>query len=342
MDLRSDTVTQPTPEMLEAMFAAEVGDDVFDEDPTIKKLEQKTADIFGHEAALFCPSGTMTNQIGVRILTQPQHEIMCDKGAHIYFHEGGGLASNSGLSVRLLDGDRGRISSQQIIDNINPIQNIHQPISSLVAVENTHNKGGGSYYTLEMLRDIATTARKNNLKLHLDGARIFNALTETKDDPKETGKLFDTISVCLSKGLGAPVGSVLVSSTENILKAKRVRKSIGGGMRQAGYLAAACIFALDHNISRLKEDHRRAKEIGKSIQSLSYVKEMLPVDTNMIVFTLNDDKPIQTFLNHLLNHNIKAVQFGKQTVRMVTHLHITDQDIEMLAKALKSFGQKVN
>jgi threonine aldolase len=334
MDLRSDTVTQPTPEMLKAMFNAVVGDDVFDEDPTIKKLEQKTAEMFGHEAALFCPSGTMTNQLGVKILTQPGQEIMCDKEAHIFFHEGGGLAANSGLSARLLNGDRGRISPQQIIDNINPIQNLHQPVSSVVAIENTHNKGGGAYYTLERMKDISETARKNKLKLHLDGARIFNALTETKNNTGEVGKLFDTISVCLSKGLGSPVGSVLISNSENILQAKRIRKRIGGGMRQAGYLAAACIYALDHHVDRLKDDHRRAKEIGKAVNSLPFVEEMLPVDTNMIVFRLKEDKPVTEFLNELVKNNVRAVPFGKQTVRMVTHLHITDEDVERLSKLL--------
>ena len=337
IDLRSDTVTKPTPGMLEAMFAANVGDDVFDEDPTIKELEKKVADLFGHEASLFCPSGTMTNQIGVRILTQPQEEILIDKGAHIYFHEGGGLASNSQLSIRLLDGDRGRITPQQIIDNINPIQNLHQPITSIVAVENTHNKGGGSYYSLQQLKDISETARKNKLKIHLDGARIFNALTETKDNTVELGKLFDTISVCLSKGLGAPVGSMLVSSSENILKAKRVRKSIGGGMRQAGYLAAAGIYALNNHVKRLKEDHKRASLIGEELKKLSYVEYVLPVDTNIVVFKLIDEKPIDAFLKYLLSNDIKAVPFGKQLIRMVTHLDFTDDMLEIVVKILRSY-----
>jgi threonine aldolase len=337
IDVRSDTVTRPTPAMLEAMFSAEVGDDVFEEDPTIKKLESKTAAMFGHEAALFCPSGTMTNQVGIRILTQPQQEIILDQGAHIYFHEGGGLASNSGLSVRLLNGDRGRINPQQITDNINPVQNLHQPISSVVAVENTHNKGGGSYYTFAQLKAIVDTCRHNNLKVHLDGARIFNALTETGDDVTETGKMFDTVSVCMSKGLGAPVGSLLVSSAENILKAKRVRKSYGGGMRQAGYLAAACIYALDNNIGRLKEDHKRAKIIGDVLKSKSWVTDMLPVDTNIIVFQLAAEKPVTEFLNYLSNKNIKAVPFGKQLVRMVTHLDFDDDMLEELITAINTF-----
>ena len=337
IDLRSDTVTRPSKDMLEAMFTAEVGDDVFDEDPTVKELEAKASSLFGKEAGLFCPSGTMTNQISIRILTQPQQEVICDKGAHIYYYEGGGIASNSGLSMRLLEGDRGRISVSQIEDNINPPDNIHQPFTSLVAIENTCNKGGGSFYTLQEMKALSDVSRKNNLKIHLDGARIFNAIAETGDSTLEIGKLFDTISICLSKGLGAPVGSLVLSSAENIKRAKRVRKSFGGGMRQSGYLAAAGIYALDNNIKRLTEDHRRAKIIYQALTSLSYINEILPVDTNIIVFSLIDEKPIEHFLNYLTENNIKAVAFGKQTVRMVTHLDFTDEMLDKLILVLNKY-----
>lgn len=335
IDLRSDTVTKPSPGMLAAMFAAEVGDDVFDEDPTIKKLEEKTAKIFGKDAGLFCPSGTMTNQIAIRILTQPQQEVICDHLSHVYYYEAGGIAFNSGCSVRLIKGDRGRLHAREIEENINP-DNIHHTITAVVELENTSNKGGGSYYSLQSIKEIKEVCHRHQLKLHLDGARIFNALEETKDAPSETGKYFDTISVCLSKGLGAPVGSVLLSSKENIRKAKRVRKVFGGGMRQAGFLAAAGIYALDHNIERLKEDHKRAKILGEEIKKLSFVEELFPVDTNLVVFRLSENMKSEDFLKKLFQKNIKAVSFGKQLIRMVTHLDFTDDMLDEFIKTLRS------
>ncbi len=337
IDLRSDTVTRPTPPMLEAMFSARVGDDVFDEDPTVKELEAKAAALFSMEAGLFCPSGTMTNQIGIRILTQPQQEVICDKGSHIYYYEGGGIASNSGLSARLLDGDRGRITPQQIEENINPPESIHQPFTSLVSIENTCNKGGGSYYNLQQMIAISAKSRKHNLKIHLDGARIFNAIAETGDSTKEIGQLFDTISICLSKGLGAPVGSLILSSHENIKMAKRVRKGFGGGMRQSGYLAAAGIYALNHHVERLKEDHKRATVIGDSLKSLSYIDDIMPVETNIVVFRLKQEVSLLHFLDYLSINNIKAVQFGKQTIRMVTHLDFNDLMLDILISVLKDY-----
>ncbi len=337
IDIRSDTVTRPTKGMYDAMMSAEVGDDVFDEDPSVKALEAKVAKMLGHEAALFCPSGTMTNQIGVKILTQPQQEVICDKLAHIYYYEGGGIASNSGLSMRLLDGNRGRISARQVEENINPPESIHQPLTSLVALENTSNKGGGSYYFLDDLKSISEVVRKNNLKFHLDGARLFNALIETKDSLIETGKLFDTISNCLSKGLGAPVGSLLISTKENIQKAKRVRKAFGGGMRQSGYLAAAGIYALDHHIERLKDDHKTAKEIELILKKCNYVEEIFPVETNIVVFRLSNEKSVPHFLNHLSNNKIHALQFGKQLVRFVTHLDFTNEMLSPLETTLLKY-----
>jgi threonine aldolase len=334
IDLRSDTVTKPTKGMLEAMWSAEVGDDVFSEDPSINKLEQKAADIFGMEAGLYCPSGTMTNQTAIKVLTQPQQEVICDVQAHIYKYEAGGMAFNSGVTPRLINGDRGRLSAQDVLDNINP-ENTHFAPTSLVAIENTSNRGGGSYYSLKQISDIHQVVRDNCLKFHLDGARIFNALTETGDNPMDLGRMFDTISVCLSKGLGAPVGSVLLSSKENIQKAKRIRKVFGGGMRQAGFMAAAGIYALDNNIKRLKEDHKRAKQIEDTLKSLSFIDNIMPVDTNIIIFKLNPSITHDDFISKLVSHNIKAAATAKQTIRFVTHLDFNDDMLIELTKVLR-------
>lgn len=333
-DLRSDTFTKPSKGMLEAMWAAEVGDDVFGEDPTVNKLEQKTADTFGMEAGLYCPSGTMTNQTAIKILTQPLQEVICDVQAHIYKYETGGMAFNSGVTARLIDGDRGRLSPQDILNHINA-ENVHFAPTSLVALENTSNRGGGSYYTLYQMKEINELVRNNDLKLHLDGARIFNALAETGDSPEDVGKLFDTISVCFSKGLGAPVGSVLLSSKENINKARRIRKVFGGGMRQAGFMAAAALYALDNNIERLKEDHKRAKQIEATLKELTYIENVLPVDTNIIIFELNRSLSNKDFLGKLAQHHIKALSTSNQTIRFVTHLDFTDEMLGDLVKVLK-------
>ncbi|MEI6815656.1 MAG: GntG family PLP-dependent aldolase [Bacteroidota bacterium] len=335
IDLRSDTVTKPTKGMLDAMWNAEVGDDVFSEDPSINKLEAKAAEMFGMEAGIYCPSGTMTNQTAIKVLTQPQQEVICDVQAHIYKYEAGGMAFNSGVSPRLVNGDRGRMTPQDVIDNINP-ENTHFAPTSLVALENTSNRGGGSYYTMKEMAAIHQVVKDNCLKFHLDGARIFNALTETHDNPKDLGKLFDTISVCLSKGLGAPVGSVMLSSKENIHKAKRIRKVFGGGMRQAGFLAAAGIYALDNNIKRLKEDHQRAKIIETTLKNLTYIESIMPVDTNIIIFKLNNSMTHEDFLAKLAAKNIKAAATTKQTIRMVTHLDFNDDMLDVLVNTLKS------
>lgn len=335
IDLRSDTVTKPSKEMIEAMMKAKVGDDVFDEDPTIKQLEQKIAAIFGKEDAIFCPSGTMTNQIAIKILSQPQQELICDKLSHIYLHEGGGVAFNSGLSMRLLNGDRGRIRAIDVEENINPDQ-VYLPETALVSLENTCNKGGGSCYKLNEIQEIRSVCIKHNIKLHLDGARIFNALTNTGDTSVEMGKCFDTISVCFSKGLGAPVGSALISDTFHIKKARRVRKVFGGGMRQSGFLAAAAIFALDNNRQGLKNDHDRAKIIEKELKKISYIREILPVETNIIVFKLDDKVDSTLFINVLKEKNILVAPFGKQLIRMVTHLDFTEIMLEKLIGELNS------
>lgn len=335
IDLRSDTVTKPTPAMLQAIMNAQVGDDVFEEDASVKMLEQKAAELFGHESALFCPSGTMTNQIAIKILTTPPGEVICESGSHVYYYEGGGIAFNSGLSVRLINGNRGRITADDILDNSNA-DNVHFPKTQLVVLENTCNRGGGSCYELSDLEKISAVCRNKNLKLHLDGARIFNAIIAKGYNPEQTGKLFDSISICLSKGLGAPVGSVLISSHKYIKNAKRIRKILGGGMRQAGYIAAAGIYALEKNIERLKEDHHRAKQIEEILKSVNYIAEVLPVETNIIVFKLKETIITEKFLNYLASKNIKAFSTGKQTIRFVTHLDFTDEMLKVLKKILLS------
>lgn len=333
IDLKSDTVTKPTKGMLEAMFSAEVGDDVFDADPSINALQDKVANLFGMEAALYCPSGTMTNQIGLRVSTQPQDEVICHKHAHIFLYEGGGLAYNSMLSPKLLEGDRGRLTADQIAVSINP-DDIHFPRTSLVSLENTMNKGGGSYYSLEELRKIREVCDENGLALHLDGARLFNAMVESGITPLEFGDIFDTISVCFSKGLGAPVGSVLLGTQVHIKQARRVRKVMGGSMRQAGYLAAACTYALDHHVDRLKEDHHRARIIGQEAAKIPYVKEVYPVDTNIVILALSG-KSEKWMLDQLSSNGVEAVGFGPGLVRFVTHLDFTDAHLEELIKVFK-------
>ena len=335
IDLRSDTITRPTPGMLAAMMSAVVGDDVFGEDPTVYELERKGAQMLGFEAGLFCPSGTMTNQIAIRLLTQPQDEVICDKRSHIYLYEAGGIASNSMVSVALVDGDRGRITPEQIELNIKP-DDIHYPRTALVALENTVNKGGGCYYTMEQMALISVTARKYGLHMHLDGARLFNALAETQENPSEIGNYFDTVSVCLSKGLGAPVGSLLLSSHENIMKAKRIRKVFGGAMRQSGYLAAAGIYSLENHIHRLREDHQKARQIAQMLSEKPFITSIEPVDTNIIIFSISDDMPAQKFLEKLKTNGIYALGFGGNNIRMVTHLDITENIMEELRKRLKA------
>ncbi len=334
IDLRSDTVTRPTPEMLKQMFTAKVGDDVFHEDPTIIELEAKAAAIFGKETGLFCPSGTMTNQIAIKMHTQPGDELLCDVTAHVFNFEGGGVAFNSGVQPRLISGDRGRFTAKQLSDSFHPDAD-WLPRTTLVVVENTCNKGGGSYYKLDDVKEIAKVCKANKINLHMDGARIFNALVETEEDAKEYGNICDSISVCLSKGLGAPVGSVLLGSKGFIANAKRIRKLMGGGMRQGGYLAAAGIYALDNNINRLKDDHKRAKHLGGLLKGKSYIENVLPVDTNIVIFSLNDKMPSANFVAEMAKENILVSVMGNQLVRMVTHLDFTDEMLEITEKVIR-------
>ncbi|MBD8490136.1 aminotransferase class I/II-fold pyridoxal phosphate-dependent enzyme [Echinicola sp. CAU 1574] len=332
IDLRSDTVTKPTPAMLDAMWSAKVGDDVFGEDPTVAELENKLAGLFGMEAGLFCPSGTMTNQIAVKLHTGPQKEVICHKYSHIYLYEAGGIMSNAFASVKLLDGEFGKVTVEDVADAING-DDIHAPETSLVALENTMNKGGGSVYSLEEVRPISELCRESKLKLHLDGARIFNALVKTGEPAKAWGAMFDTISVCISKGLGCPVGSVLLGDNETIKRAKRVRKAFGGGMRQAGFLAAAGIYALDHHVDRLKEDHQRAEALASVLKHHPNVSKILPVSTNIVIAQLVGVTP-KEMLDQLERKGIKAVAFGKDLIRFVTHLDFTDEHLDAFSQRI--------
>lgn len=332
VDLRSDTVTKPTPGMLEAMFTARVGDDVFGEDETVNALEEKAAAIFGKEAGIFCPSGTMTNQIAIKCFTQPLDELIADQTAHVYRYEGGGIAFNSGVSTRLLNGDRGIITAEMIAPEINA-ENIHYPHTSLVVLENTVNKGGGSCYTLDQIKPIAALCKEKGLKLHLDGARIFNALTHTGDKAADYGKYFDGISVCLSKGLGAPVGSVFLADKKTIKYARRIRKVFGGGMRQAGFLAAAGIYALDHHVDRLKIDHAHAQILANELLKYDWVSNVLPVETNLILF--DTVPPAEIILKKLDEHGIKALPTGPNRIRFVLHLDVHPEHIEHVIRVLR-------
>ncbi|NJM80747.1 MAG: aminotransferase class I/II-fold pyridoxal phosphate-dependent enzyme [Flavobacterium sp.] len=320
INLISDTVTKPTTAMLDAMFKAEVGDDVFKQDPTVNELERYTAEMFGKEAALFFPSGTMANQTAIKLHTKPAEEVICDKWAHIFLYEGGGVAANSGVSCHLVDGDRGKITAEQVKKVINDPEFYHAPTTRLVSIENTTNKGGGACYELEELQKIKQVCIEYNLKYHLDGARLWNALVAKNQQPKDFGNLFDTISVCLSKGLGAPVGSVLVGNHNDIKKALRIRKQFGGNMRQAGYLAAAGLYALEHNISRLAQDHQRASELGQVLASKIWIREVAPVETNIVIFALQPSIDEKVFMDKLKQKSILITSMGQGKLRMVTHM----------------------
>lgn len=332
IDLRSDTVTLPTPAMREAMMAAPVGDDVFGEDPTVNLLQERIAAYFGHEAALFCPSGTMTNQIAIRVHTQPGDEVICADVSHVYLYEGGGIARNSGASVRLVSGDNGRMSAADVTANINA-DDSHLARTRLVSLEDTVNKGGGCCYDLAAIEEVSKATRGNGLGMHLDGARLFNALVAKGHDPIAYGQHFDSISVCFSKGLGAPVGSALIGSRDFIREAHRIRKTFGGGMRQAGFLAGAVVHALDHHVDRLAEDHRRAEAMAQLIAQDERVSKVMPVETNIVIFELSEMTATQ-WVEWATKRGVLAVPFGPKKVRLVTHLNIDDQDVKTFAEAL--------
>ena len=336
INLISDTVTKPTPGMLDAMMSAEVGDDVFKADPSVNALEEKVAKLFGKEAALYFPSGTMANQTAIKLHTNPGDQLICDKYAHVYNYEGGGVSFNSGVSCRLIDGDRGMITGAQVEAAINPPDFYHSPLTSLVCIENTTNKGGGACWDFNELKQIKLVCDEHDLSYHLDGARLWNALVAKGETPMQYGNLFDTISVCLSKGLGCPVGSVLVGDEAKIQKALRIRKVFGGGMRQAGFLATAAIYALDHQVERLAEDHKKAKEIGEVLQQLSFIKKVEPIETNIIIFEIDETKmKSDVFLEKLKQNYILIIGMGQGKLRIVTHLDYTDEMHSTLTRILK-------
>jgi threonine aldolase len=338
IDLRSDTVTKPGEGMLKAIQAAKVGDDVFSEDETVNQLQSYAANLFGKEAALFCPSGTMTNQIAIKVHTQPGDELLCDVNSHIYNYEGGGISFNSGVQAKLLKGVEGKLNAELVEENINGNFDWLTK-TSLVCLENTVNRAGGSIYELNEIKPIAELCKIKKLKLHLDGARLFNALIETGDTTKDIGNSFDSISVCLSKGLGAPVGSLLIGDADFIQQARRIRKVFGGGMRQAGFIAAAGLYALENNVKRLKEDHKKAKELEAVLKSCNYVKDVLNVYTNIVIFNLRPEMYSGSeFEVRLAKSNIKIAAFGKNTIRMVTHLDYTDEMHEMVIKVLNELN----
>ncbi|MBM3164175.1 MAG: aminotransferase class I/II-fold pyridoxal phosphate-dependent enzyme [Bacteroidetes bacterium] len=338
-DFRSDTVTLPTPSMLKAMMDAPLGDDVFQEDPTVNALEAYAADLFGKESALFCASGTQTNQIAIMAHTSPGGEVICHAESHIYKYEGGGIARNSQCSMKLVQGNLGRILPNQLESCLNNPKDVHLPLTQLVSVEDTANRGGGAVYKIEDLRDIQKFCATKGLPLHLDGARIFNALAVNGMNTKTYGQMFDSISLCLSKGLGAPVGSLLLGTESFIEKARRFRKVLGGGMRQAGILAAAGIYALENNISRLHEDHRRAKLLGETLVMQSWVQEIFPVETNIVVAVLHKEDQRDLVQQQLMDLGIACIAFGPGMLRFVTHLNIDDEALEKAILAIKSIGK---
>jgi threonine aldolase len=336
VDFRSDTVTRPTPAMLDAMMNAKVGDDVFGEDPSINELEQLGADMFGMEGGLFCPSGTMTNQIAIKCHTQPGDEVICDESAHVYQYEGGGIAFNSSASVKLLYGDRGRMTSVQVRDAINPDDN-HKAHTSLVCLENTSNRGGGSCYDFAEIKKIKGVCTENKLAFHLDGARLWNAMVAKNETAKQYGDTFDSISICLSKSLGCPVGSLLLGKKDFIKRARRIRKVFGGGMRQAGFIAAAGIYALKNNIKRLQEDHDHAKQIGEAVSKCSFVKSVLPIETNIIIFEINNSTTASAIVEKLKANDILSYAIAPDRVRFVVHLDISKAMVDKTIQTLNNF-----
>ncbi|RYY86602.1 MAG: aminotransferase class I/II-fold pyridoxal phosphate-dependent enzyme [Chitinophagaceae bacterium] len=335
VDFRSDTVTKPDAAMLEAMLQAPVGDDVYGEDPSVNELEALGAELYGTEAALFCPSGTMTNQIAIKVHTQPGDEVICEETAHVYQYEGGGIAFNAGASVRLLRGDHGRFTAEQVEAGINP-DDVHKARTSLVCLENTSNRGGGSCYTMEEMKAIRAVCDNHGLVLHLDGARLYNAIVANGEDPKEYGRTFHTISLCLSKSLGAPVGSLLLGPTEFIRKSRRLRKVFGGGMRQAGFMAAAGIYALRNNIARLADDHRAARRIADALEESPVADSVLPVETNIIIFNVAPPLTAPQLVAKWKEQGILAYAIAPMQVRLVLHLDITPAMVDYTINSIQT------
>ena len=337
IDLISDTVTKPTAKMLEVMMHAKVGDDVFKSDPTVNELQEKAAKMFGMEDALFFPSGTMANQTAIKLHTQPGDKLICDKYAHVYNYEGGGAAFNSGVTCKLIDGQRGMFTAKQLEEAVAGRSDIHVPYSRLVCIENTTNKGGGACWDFSELEKLQKISKENNLAFHLDGARLFNALVAKNESPEQYGELFDTISICLSKGLGAPIGSILLGSKKDIAKALRIRKLFGGAMRQVGFLAAAGIYALDNHINRLAEDHQKAKEIGVVLEAVSYVTKLETIETNIVIFYVDEKIGAANFIQKMKDKNILLTPMGEGRIRIVTHLDYTNEMHDVVLNALRDF-----
>ncbi|MBL8009754.1 MAG: PLP-dependent transferase [Flavobacteriales bacterium] len=338
IDLRSDTVTRPTPAMREAMFRAELGDDVFGEDPTVNALEERMAALFGHEAAVFCPSGTMTNQVAIHVHTRPGDEVICEEGAHVYRYEGGGMMATSGCSVKHVPADRGRFTAEAVVAAVNDRNAAYLANSRLVVVENTVNRGGGAIWPLADVGRVRAACDAQDLRLHLDGARLFNAMAVDGTAPAQWGALFHSISICLSKGLGAPAGSVLIGPGPFIHQARRVRKRLGGGMRQAGLLAAAGLHALDHHVARLPDDHRRARRIGEAVRAHPAVEEVMPVETNIVIYTLRTGHSAIDHVADIAAGGIRCMAIGPRQVRMVTHLDVDDAATDRVLERLRSMA----
>ena len=336
VDLRSDTVTRPTEGMMKAMMSAPTGDDVYGEDPTVNRLEAMLAERFGHESGLFCPSGTMANQIAINVHTAPGDEVICHKLSHVYNYEGGGIARNSGASVRLVDAPKGAIPGMTIREEVNPADS-HFARTALICVEDTVNKGGGAVQAAAVLDEGAAACAEVGLPFHLDGARAWNALRETGEDWAHYGRRFDSISLCLSKGLGTPVGSVLLGSSAFIAEAHRARKVLGGGMRQVGILAAAGLYALDHHFDRLAEDHRRAKAIGEKLRHHPQVESVAPVETNIVIATLAEGRTASELVSQQKDKGVLCSAFGPNKVRWVTHLDTHERDMEVVLQAIEDW-----
>jgi threonine aldolase len=335
IDLRSDTVTRPTPGMREAMMQAQVGDDVFGDDPTVNLLQERVAKMFGKEAALFFPSGTMANQVAIKTHVEPGDEVLCDQTAHVYRYEGGGIAATSGASVRLLNGERGMFTAEDVLQNINA-DDAHFPKTALLCLENTVNRGGGACWPSAAIEEVCSAARKNGIPTHLDGARLWNAMVSTGQTPIFFGENFDSISICFSKGLGCPVGSVLVGSKDFIYRAHRHRKRLGGGMRQVGFLAAACLYALENHIDRLKEDHKKAKKIAAVLERFNWVKQIHPVETNMVLFRTENTVAAAAVVGQLKDNGVLCNDNGGGWIRMVFHLDISAENVTEISEVIAS------
>jgi threonine aldolase len=337
IDLRSDTITRPTPEMLEAMIQAEVGDDVFEADPTVNKFQKKMADLFGMESGLFVPSGTMGNQLCLHLLTEPGDEVIIDETGHVFNYESGAAAHLSSIQLRPLKGDRGKLTPELIKSAIRP-KNDWDPHSKVIAIENTTNKGGGAYYKKEELTAIRKLADKHDLFVHLDGARIWNAMTASGIKPEFFSTIADTISICFSKGLGAPVGSMILSTTERIKKARRLRKMWGGGMRQIGLLAEAADFAVENHWPYLDDDHKRAKEFAQAIsKNPAFEIDLSTVDTNIVLFDVVDGTA-EDALQKFSDAGIEFVPFGPKTIRATFHFQVDDEDLEKVLNVITAYS----